>query len=328
MKATTLRRSIFGVIVAGVTITALVNAASSGGEATARSKLVLMAPASAGGGWDSFAREAQQALKANSIVNNVQVVNVPGAGGTIGLSQLAGMPGRQDMMMATGGVMVGAVELAASGATMADATPIARLADDYNVLVVAADSEIETLDDFLEVWAADPGGTSIAGGSLGSIDHLLSGQIAQTMDIDPSIINYIAYAGGGSEVITAILSGTTTAGLPGYNEVSDQIEAGNLRPLAISSAERLPGADVPTFMEQGLDVEMANWRGYLAPPGISDELRDEFVSIVAEFRETDEWQDALDRNRWVDSYMVGDEFEEFLDEEIQISRQLVKDLGL
>jgi putative tricarboxylic transport membrane protein len=328
MKATTLRRSIFGVIVAGVTITALVNAASSGGEATARSKLVLMAPASAGGGWDSFAREAQQALKANSIVNNVQVVNVPGAGGTIGLSQLAGMPGRQDMMMATGGVMVGAVELAASGATMADATPIARLADDYNVLVVAADSEIETLDDFLEVWAADPGGTSIAGGSLGSIDHLLSGQIAQTMDIDPSIINYIAYAGGGSEVITAILSGTTTAGLPGYNEVSDQIEAGNLRPLAISSAERLPGADVPTFMEQGLDVEMANWRGYLAPPGISDELRDEFVSIVAEFRETDEWQDALDRNRWVDSYMVGDEFEEFLDDEIQISRQLVKDLGL
>ena len=328
MKATTLRRSIFGVIVAGVTITALVNAASSGGEATARSKLVLMAPASAGGGWDSFAREAQQALKANSIVNNVQVVNVPGAGGTIGLSQLAGMPGRQDMMMATGGVMVGAVELAASGATMADATPIARLADDYNVLVVAADSEIETLDDFLEVWEADPGGTSIAGGSLGSIDHLLSGQIAQSIDIDPSIINYIAYAGGGSEVITAILSGTTTAGLPGYNEVSDQIEAGNLRPLAISSAERLPSADVPTFMEQGLDVEMANWRGYLAPPGISDELRDEFVSIVAEFRETDEWQDALDRNRWVDSYMVGDEFEECLDEEIQISRQLVKDLGL
>ncbi|MET0304493.1 MAG: tripartite tricarboxylate transporter substrate-binding protein [Microbacteriaceae bacterium] len=328
MKATTLRRSIFGVIVAGVTITALVNAASSGGEATARSKLVLMAPASAGGGWDSFAREAQQALKANSIVNNVQVVNVPGAGGTIGLSQLAGMPGRQDMMMATGGVMVGAVELAASGATMADATPIARLADDYNVLVVAADSEIETLDDFLEVWEADPGGTSIAGGSLGSIDHLLSGQIAQSIDIDPSIINYIAYAGGGSEVITAILSGTTTAGLPGYNEVSDQIEAGNLRPLAISSAERLPSADVPTFMEQGLDVEMANWRGYLAPPGISDELRDEFVSIVAEFRETDEWQDALDRNRWVDSYMVGDEFEEFLDDEIQISRQLVKDLGL
>ncbi|MEW1981259.1 tripartite tricarboxylate transporter substrate-binding protein [Citricoccus sp. NPDC079358] len=327
MSSRTFTKAALGVAAAGVVGLALVNAAAGGGEATARSKLVLMAPAAPGGGWDGFARESQQAIKSDGISNNVQVVNVPGAGGTIGLGQFAQMEGRSDMMMVTGGVMVGAVELADSGVSMDDVEPLVRLADDYAALVVPADSPYETLDDFIAAWKQDPGGTSISGGSLGSIDHLLTGLVAEKVGIDPSQTNYIAYSGGG-EALTSMLSGTTVAGMSGYNEVADQIEAGNLRALAISSKERLPGVDVPTFLEQGVDAEMANWRGLAAAPGVSEEDRGELLEIVEEYRQTDHWQEALDRNSWTDSYMTGDEFEAFLDDEIDRTRDIVEGLGL
>lgn len=327
MSSRTVKRTILGVAAAGVVGLALVNAASDGGEATARAKLVLMAPAAPGGGWDGFARESQQAIKAGGISNNVQVVNVPGAGGTIGLGQFAQMEGRSDMLMVTGGVMVGAVELADSGVSLDQVQPVARLADDYAALVVPADSEFQTLDDFIEAWKKDPGGTSISGGSLGSIDHLLTGLVAEEVGIDPADTNYIAYSGGG-EALTSMLSGTTVGGMSGYNEVADQVEAGMLRALAISSEERLPGVDVPTFKEQGVDAVMANWRGLAAAPGVEGEELTELMEIVDEYRQTDEWKDSLERNSWKDSYMVGDEFEAFLQDEIERTQEIVEGLGL
>lgn len=327
MSSRTVKRTILGVAAAGVVGLALVNAASDGGEATARSKLVLMAPAAPGGGWDGFARESQQAIKAGGISNNVQVVNVPGAGGTIGLGQFAQMEGRSDMLMVTGGVMVGAVELADSGVSLDQVQPVARLADDYAALVVPADSEFQTLDDFIQAWKQDPGGTSISGGSLGSIDHLLTGLVAEEVGIDPADTNYIAYSGGG-EALTSMLSGTTVGGMSGYNEVADQVEAGMLRALAISSEERLPGVDVPTFKEQGVDAVMANWRGLAAAPGVEGEELTELMEIVDEYRQTDEWKDSLERNSWTDSYMVGDEFKAFLQDEIERTQEIVEGLGL
>ncbi|MGZ2223983.1 Bug family tripartite tricarboxylate transporter substrate binding protein [Glutamicibacter nicotianae] len=320
-------RSLYGVAVVAVAGLAFTNAAASGGESSARNKLVIMAPASPGGGWDGFSREAQQALKSIGAVNNVQVTNIPGAGGTIGLSQFVQMTGRHDMLMATGGVMVGAIELADSEATMKDVELIARMSDDYAALVVPAKSKIKTLDEFIEAWKKDPGGTSIAGGSLGSIDHLLTGAVAQEVGIDPAKANYIAYSGGG-EALTSMLSGTTVGGMSGYNEVADQIEAGNLRALAISSEERLPGVDIPTFKEQGIDIVMANWRGFAAAPGITAEDKQVFVEMVHEIHESEQWKDALERNNWTDSFMIGKEFEEYVDSEIEVTAQIIKGLGL
>ncbi|WP_026818183.1 Bug family tripartite tricarboxylate transporter substrate binding protein [Arthrobacter castelli] len=327
MRKHPIRRTVYSVAVVVIAALAFVNAASAGGGATARTKLTLMAPASPGGGWDSFARENQQAMRANGVVNNVQVVNVPGAGGTIGLSQFVQMEGRNDMLMVTGGVMIGAIQLADSPETMEDIVPIARVSDDYAALVVPADSPYKTLEDFLTAWKKDPGGTSIAGGSLGSIDHLMTGLVAKKVGIDPEKVNYVAYSGGG-EALTAMISGTTTAGMSGYNEVAPQIEAGNLRPLAISAPKPLPDIDVPTFKEQGVDASMANWRGVAAAPGITEEEKAEFVEIMSETRKTPEWQDALERNNWTDSFMTGDELDKFLDKEIRRTKSIVEDLGL
>lgn len=306
---------------------AVLDASNSGSAASPRTKLTMVAPAAPGGGWDSFARESQQAMRSNGVVNMVQVVNVPGAAGTIGLSQVIRMTDRHDVLLVTGSVMVGGSIMSGSGDSLADTTPIARLADDYDVLVVPADSPFETLDDFVASWRNDPGGHAIAGGSLGGIDHLLSGLLAQAVGIDPPAVNYIAYPGGG-EVVTSLLSHTAVAGISGYNDFRDQIETGALRALAISSAEPLSGVDIPTFRESGIDVEMSNWRGLVAPPGIDDDTRTELIQIVEEYRDTDEWRDTLLRNNWADEYMSGDEFEAFLDSETERIEQITKELGL
>lgn len=315
------------VIAAVAVVFAGVDASLSGSSDTPRAKLTMIAPADPGGGWDSFAREAQQAMRTNGVVGNVQVVNIPGAGGTIGLGQISEMPERHDVMLVGGGVMVGGIIINESSVTLDDVTPIARVADDYNVLVVPGDSPYETLEDFVEAYTEDPEGMAIAGGSLGSIDHILAGLLTEATVGDPQRVNYIAYAGGG-EVVSSLLSHTTVAGISGYNDFSDQIEAGNLRALAISAPEAPEGIDVPTFRDAGLDIAMINWRGLFGAPGIDEETQDELVEIVDEMRQTPEWQDALERNRWVDSFMTGDEFEQFLDDEVATYEETMEGLGL
>ena len=314
-------------MVVGAVTVAGIDAANSASGSDARAKLTLIAPAAAGGGWDLVARESQQALRSDGIVNNAQVVNVPGAGGTIGLSQLENLSGQPTTVMITGTVMLGGIAINNSETTLADTVPIAKLAEDFEVFVVPRDSPIQNLEDMIEAWRANPGGLPIGGGSLGGIDHIVAGQLAQEADIDPAAINYIAYSGGG-EVLTSLLSNTVGVAVSGFNDFRDQIEAGNVRALAVAAPEPLEGFDVDTFIEQGYNVDLVNWRGIVAPPGISDEDRQTLVEIVSEMVETEQWATAVERNRWKESVLTGDEFGEFLDVEQTRITGILEELGL
>lgn len=306
---------------------AALNASGSTGQATPTSQLTFTVPAAPGGGWDLAAREAQQALRAEGLSSNVQVVNIPGAGGTIGLAQFVSFPEDPTALMFTGTVMEGAIITNGSSATLQDTTPIARLANDYEVVIVPANSPFRTLEDFLDAWAENPHGMAVGGGGIGGTDQLLAGLLMQASDIDPAELNYIAYSGGG-EVLTALLSNTVHVGISGYNEFSDQIEAGNLRALGMSAGEPIDGIDVPTFIEQGVDVELPNWRGVVASPGVSNEERQALIDIVAEMADSPSWRDTLERNSWTDSFLAGDEFEQFLYEDQARIAGIIEELGL
>ncbi|WP_218000265.1 Bug family tripartite tricarboxylate transporter substrate binding protein [Millisia brevis] len=315
------------VVAALIVSAAFVSTARGGSGDEARSRLALVAPAAPGGGWDLVAREAQQALKADGVVNNVQVVNIPGAAGTIGLGQVADMAGQAGTMMVTGTVMVGGVIANNSHTTLADVTPIARLAEDFEVIVVPRGSPHTTLDQFVEAWRANPHGMPIGGGSKGGTDHLLAGMIAEDVGIDPSAVNYIAFSGGG-EALNALLSNTVAAGISGYNDFADQIEAGNVRVLAIGTRERVDGFDIPSLGEQGIDVELTNWRGLVAPPGLTEEQRNVLIEIVTEMHNGAAWTDTLERNRWRDTFITGDEFGAFIDEEMARIGDIAQRLGI
>lgn len=310
---------------------AFVDAAGSGEGQAARSSLTMIAPAAAGGGWDLVAREAQQAMRTGTIVNTVQVVNIPGAAGTIGLNQLAGLPGDGTTLMVTGTVMLGGISQSGSALSLEDTTPIARLAEDFEVIAVPADSPFQTFEDFTEAWAADPSGLPIGGGSAGGVDHMVAAQMAQALGIPVEDLRYTAHPGGGELTLSLLstASGTVGVGISGFNDFRDLIEAGRLRVLAVVSPEPLSGVDAPTMIELGLpEVDLVNWRGLVAPRDITDAERTELEEIVREMVATESWSEAVDRNLWERSEIYGADFQEFLVDEQQRIDVLLKELGL
>jgi putative tricarboxylic transport membrane protein len=223
--------------------------------------------------------------------------------------------------------MIGAVRTNESPVTLDEVTPIARLLGEYEVLVVPADSPHRTLADFVAAWKREPGALAIAGGSAGGTDHMLAGLLARAVGIEASAINYLPHSGGG-ESLASILGGHVAAGINGYAELVPFIEAGRLRPLAISSEERVAGVDVPTFREQGVEVSLANWRGVAAPPGISGEERAKLVALLDRMHASEPWKEALARNNWVDMYLTGADYEEFLKQEEARVVAVLRSVGL
>ncbi|MCR6670422.1 tripartite tricarboxylate transporter substrate binding protein [Devosia ginsengisoli] len=288
----------------------------------------IMAPAAPGGGWDSTARTMQMVLQEEGISGNVQVTNVPGAGGAIGLAQFINQGnGDPSQLMVSGYVMVGALLTAASPVTLADTTPIARLTGESVAIVVPTSSSIQSMDDLVAQLKADPGAVAWAGGSAGGADHITAGLIAQASGVDPTLVNYIAYSGGG-EALAAILGGQVTVGLSGYSEFASQIAAGELRLLAISGENRLDGVDAPTLKEAGVDVALENWRMVTAAPGITDEQKAAIAADIEAMVNSDSWQAALTERGWVNTYLAGDAFDAQLAADTEATATILKAIGL
>lgn len=288
----------------------------------------IMAPASPGGGWDQTARAMQSAMQDEGISGSVQVSNVPGAGGTIGLAQfVAGSEGNPNHLIVGGYVMVGAILTNASPVTLDQVTPIARLTGEYEAIVVPTASDIKTIGDLVAKLKADPGSVTWGGGSAGGTDHIAVGLIAKASGVDPTKINYIAFSGGG-EALAAILGGQVTAGISGYGEFQSQVEAGELRVLAVSSDERLAGIDAPTLKESGVDVSVQNWRMVAAPAGLSDEQTAAITADIDKMVASKTWQDTLAAKGWQNTYLSGAAFKEQLTKEIAATTTILKDIGL
>ncbi|AEG55992.1 tripartite tricarboxylate transporter substrate binding protein (plasmid) [Sinorhizobium meliloti WSM1022] len=288
----------------------------------------IIAPANPGGGWDQTARSLQTVMQQEGISGNVQVQNVPGAGGTIGLAQFASQQkGNPNALLVGGYVMVGAILTNNSPVTLKDVTPIARLTGEYEAIVVPAASEIQTMKDLVEALKKDPGAVSWAGGSAGGTDHIAVGLIAKAAGVDPTKINYIAYSGGG-EALAAILGNQVTAGISGYGEFESQVKAGTLRLLAVSSAERLEGIDAPTLKESGVDVVVENWRMVAAAPGLTEEQKAAVSADIEKLAKSAGWQEVLKTKGWQDTYLAGAAFDEQLAKDISATETVLKDIGL
>ena len=173
------------------------------------SNLRIMAPASPGGGWDQTSRAIQTVLQDEGIAKPVQVFNVPGAGGTIGLAQLYNSKGDSNLLMTMGLVMVGAIQTNSSKVDLSRVTPIARLTGEYEVIVVPTSSPYKTLGDLAAAWKANPS-LPFAGGSAGGTDHMLVGLFAKSAGVDPRKMNYVPFSGGG-ETLAAVLGNQVTA---------------------------------------------------------------------------------------------------------------------
>lgn len=317
------RRSAVGVAAAAAALGVM----PMSGQAEIR-RLEIIAPASPGGGWDQTARTMQAALQDAGLASGVQVQNVPGAGGTIGIAQfVTTKQGRGNALMVSGLIMVGAILTNKAPVTLDQVTPIARLTGEYDIIAVTVESPIQTMADLVAALKADPGSVSWGGGSGGGVDQILVGLVGKAVGVDPAKLNYVAHSGGG-EAMSSILGGHVTVGVNGAAELMPQIQAGKLRPLAISSEIRVEGFDVPTLKEQGIDVALTNWRGVVAPPGVEDADKAALSEMVAAMVKSEPWRASLVAKGWIDLYQPAEEFATFLAADRTQVEATLRDIGL
>ena len=297
-------------------------------SAQTASAIKMMIPANPGGGWDSTGRALGKALIDSGAASSVTYDNKGGAAGAIGLAQfINGSKNDPDALMVMGAVMLGGIITGKPPVNLSQVTPIARLTSEYNVFVLPASSPLNTMADVVAQLKKDPGSVKWGGGSRGATEHIAAAMIARDVGVDPAKINYVAFRGGG-EAIAAILGGNVTIGGSGYSEFAEYITSGKMKAIGVTSDKRLPGINVPTLKEQGVNVEIGNWRGVYGAPGITAEQRKALVAKVEKAVKSAAWAESLKKNAWTPAWMSGDAFGNFVDSEFASLRATMVKAGM
>ncbi|OWQ93255.1 C4-dicarboxylate ABC transporter substrate-binding protein [Roseateles aquatilis] len=290
--------------------------------------LKILVPANPGGGWDMTGRALGKALQDAGAASAVTFENKGGAAGAIGLAQFVNASkGDPNAMMVMGAVMLGGLITSKQPVTLTQATPIARLTSEYNVFVLPAESPFKTMKDVVDALKKDPGSVKWGGGSRGSTEHVAAAMLAHEVGVDATKVNYVAFRGGG-EAVAAILGGNVSIGGSGYSEFQPYIESGKMRPIAVTAPQRLPGLNIPTMKELGYNVEIGNWRGVYAPPGITPAQRQALIDMVVKATQSKAWAEALAKNGWTPAVLAGKEFEDFVEREFASLRDIMHKSGM
>jgi putative tricarboxylic transport membrane protein len=290
---------------------------------------VVMAPGSAGGGYDAMARLPFEAMRKEKIfTDGAQFTNRGGAGGTIGLVEFVNTSkGNDNAVMSMGAILIGGIVLNNSPVTLKDVTPLVRLTNDTGAIAVPANSDIKTIGDLVAKMKENLGAVAIGGGSAGGVDHIAMALLAKANGLEASKLNYIPYAGG-AEVVTALAGGSTKAAISGLSEFRSLAEAGRIRIIAVTSKDRVKGIDAPSLTEAGYPVVIGNWRGIVGAPGMSAVAKKTWLDRFAKMHESEAWNATLKKQNWEDAYLSGDDFVKFLDQEVANQTATLKDVGL
>lgn len=318
----TRRHALFGA--AGLALQGLAPAAFA--QTAAMPQLKIYIPAGTGGGWDQTGRSLGRAVQSAGLAQQVTYENKGGKGGTLGLADfVARYHGDPSALLVSGMVMVGAIAVNRTPVTLQQVTPIARLTSDYLVLVTPAASPYRTMKALSAAIRDNVGKVAFCGGSAGGVDHMLAGMIARTLRADPVRLQYHPTSSG-QEAIALLHAGKAAVAISGYSEFKAGIEDGSLVALAVSSRKSLFG--VPSLREQGVDTELANWRGVFAPGGLSEAQANHLRQVVVRATESPVWRQALAENNWLGTTLHGKPLADFLEIEDAIANAVTLMLKL
>ncbi len=289
----------------------------------------FLIPGGAGGGWDGTARGVGKALLDSKLVGQTSFENLSGGGGGKALNHLISTAARQEKTL-----MVNSTPIIIRSLTgvfpqsFRDLTPIASVIADYAALVVPKDSKFGSLKDVLAAFEKDPKSVKIAGGSVkGGMDHLVPAMIVQAAGGDPLKLRYVPYDAGG-KAMAGLLSGDTQVLSTGFSEAIGLAKQGEVKILAVTSAERLPQTpDVPTVKELGYDMTFANWRGFFAIPNLPKDKQAAYHGLFEKMYTTAEWEEIRTQRGWQDLYQPGDKFLTFLEKQEKDIGGIMRKLG-
>lgn len=278
-----------------------------------RGAIRLVAPAAAGGGYDTTARTVFDVLKSDDLVDvPMTVENRDGADGSVWMAEMAtSYEGSNDVISVGGTASMYNDVRGETEATFDDVTPIAELITEYYAIVVPADSPYHSLDDVLDAIVADPQSVPVGGGSL---DRAVFDLLVKAAGGDPSQTNFVVYPTG-AEQIVGLLNGDLKVGVSGTPEFAGQVASGDLRALAVTSSKRLDGEpydDVPSVTESGYHVALANWRCVYGPADMPDYAVSYWRKKLKEMVETDDWRDAAEKNQWDTTFATGSDLDKVI----------------
>jgi putative tricarboxylic transport membrane protein len=294
--------------------------------ARAAANLKMMIPANPGGGWDTTGRALGKALQDAKVADSVTFENKGGAAGALGLAQFLNQKGDPNAMMVMGAVMLGGIITGRQPVTLTQCTPLARLTSEYNVFVLPANSPFKTMADVIAQLKKDPGSVKWGGGSRGSTEHIAAAMIARDVGVDRPRSTMWPSVGAGrrrppSWVAMSPWAAAATASLPNTS-------SGKMKAIAVTSGTRLKGVAVPTLKEQGINVEIGNWRGVYGAPGITAEQRKNLIDLITKAIKSKAWTEAMDKNNWTPAVLTGDAFGDFVDRDFASLRATMVKSGM
>ena len=296
--------------------------------ALALDSLKMLIGAAPGGGYDKTGRSVGKSLQESGQVKTIQYDNKAGANGTIALAQFANASkGDPNSMFVVGAFMVGNIVQNNLPVNLTHITPVARLFVEYNIFVVPANSPYKSMSEVVAQMKKDPGSVKWGGAVKGSLDHVSVAMIAKDAGVPVNKINYIPILGGG-ETVSSVLGGHVTIGTGGYSELIQHVQSGKMRAIGITAPVRPAGSSIPTLKEQGINVEIGNWRGVYGAANITPEQRKALIDAVVAATKHKSWDDAIKANEWVPAVLTGDEFGQFVTAEHDRLRTVFKDLEI
>jgi putative tricarboxylic transport membrane protein len=293
-----------------------------------------LAPAGAGGGWDFTCRvpAAQMMQKLELIDGAMKVVNMSGSGGGKAFAHVVNSRNDdENLIVAASAATATRLAQKVYGDFKADDVRwVGALGMDYGAIVVGKNSPYKTLSDLIEQLKANPQKAPIVGASsAGGWDHLKMLLVAKEAGIkNLRSINYIPFDNGGKALIE-VIAGRAAAFTGDTSEIIGQLQAGELRVLAVLSDKRVPIlGDTPTAKEQGYDVVGGNWRAFYAPGGISDDAYNYWVDAVKQVAMSPEWSKLREKNGLAEFTSFGADFDTFVRKQIENVAALSKELNI
>ncbi|HEY0570048.1 MAG TPA: tripartite tricarboxylate transporter substrate binding protein [Enterovirga sp.] len=295
------------------------------GSAAVAAEIRVMAPSASGSGWDQLAQAMKTTLAVRGDATSIQVVNVPGGGGTIGLGQFLADPVDKQLLV-TGLGMVTSTVIKNAPITLDRMTPVARLCAEHYLVVVPAGSPIRNFGELRAAFQSNPAKVSWAGGPAGGIDHVAAALFARAVGVDAQVLNYVPFLST-PDAATAVIERKVTAGFLPRVELIAALKAETVRVLAIASADRVERIAAPTLRENGTDLEFYNWRGVVAKPGIAPADRIALTELVTDLVSSGSWKEIIESRGWEPAFLPSQEFKAFIRAENDRVRGALKATG-
>ena len=286
--------------------------------------VTVICPWSAGGGTDTLLRALSKEAEKH-LGQTINVVNQTGGGGAIGHNAIRAA--RPD------GYTVGMITFELNSLppqglvpfTWKDFDPLMRINSDPAALTVKADAPYSNVKGFIDYAKANPGEVSIGNSGPGSVWHIAAGLAADKTGIK---VKHVPFDGA-NPAVTALVGGHIKAVAVSVAEVKGQVQAGNLKILGVMSGERdkiFP--DVPTFKEQGVDVQFYTWRGLGLPKGVPAEAKAKIADAYKKAFDSQEFKDFAAKASLNLSYQDTAAFTRFLEQNYNDVAAVMKGLGL